>query len=414
MLILPSDADPVEEYAAAEMAAHVKQVTMIEPQIVHATDSEIQRACAGEANLLVLGRVKNNMLLRRLAKVKFFKANSNDQGYTLRTATNIFDKTNRTWLAVLCGKDPRGVLYAVRDFMHFHFYRTNTGPRLEYFRFSHAPTIKVRYLSESGCNLFSAENDDPDFMRKPSRNGYSHNVVFDKQYYLDWLSHCKITHLNMVWCNATAYDRAWNQMVAYARSRGIQVWRHYVPYRPQHEYPPEHISSVPPSSSEGDCPRDRETQTWYLNRLKQMVMQKPLIAGIVIESPYHDSVYCHCEQCRGKENPYSEKLMLEEFVTLARGLRPDLQIIRVTKNPISDQDTAVRIAEELQGISEKVDFNINTFVDRKHRIRWHDLGYEYGTYLRTYRSALKGKNVEKEVNFLYQDFQSSVNRGVIV
>ena len=310
--------------------------------------------------------------------------------------------------------DPPGVLYAVRDFCHYHLYHDGERPQLQPAQLQLAPTILVRYQSESGCNLFSADNDHADFMRKPSLNGYSRNVVFDKPYYLDWLSQWKVTQLNISWCNSPAYDAAWNSMVAYANSRGIGVWRHFVPYRPQHEYPPPHVSTESPTSRNGDCPRRPSVRQWYRERLREFVTQEPLVAGIVIESPYHDGIYCHCATCQGSKNAYSESEMLDEFVNLARSLRPDLQVIRVVNNPIPDDATAERIAAELRATSPRVDFNINTCRDRDHRRRWHALGPTYGTYLRTFRSALRGQQLDTEIDFLFNDFRLSAGNDVVV
>ena len=410
-LVVSGAADPLEEYATSELVRHLKMVTGIKPRIVHAQIAA-DEMLLGNANLIVLGRVKANALLKKLARVGFFKPNDQQQGYSIRADINPLDPTGKSWGAVLCGADPLGVLYAVRDFTHFHLYRSERGPLLNPAQISYAPTITVRYISESGCNLFSAENDQPEFMRKPSLNGYSRNVVFNKHYFIDWLSHWKVTHMNLVWCNSSAYDDAVEEMIAYAASRGIQVWRHYVPYRPQHEYPPVEVSTEPPTSRNGDCPRNPIVRNWYLDRLQQLVTQKPLIAGVVIESPYHDSIFCHCGQCRGTENRYPEKEMLDEFTGFARTLRPELQIIRVTNTPIPDQTTARKIAEHLGNLTEKVDVIINTHRDRIHRMRWHELGSGYGTYLRTFRSALKGKDVNQEIDFLYNDFRLSAERDV--
>ena len=410
-LIVSDAADPLEEYAASELAQHLRKVADINPQIVYDQNAAV-RPRMGNSNLIVLGRLQNNRVLKKLAQEGFFKPNGKEQGYSMRADTNPLDSTGESWAAVLCGADPLGVLYAVRDFTHYHLYLAESGPLLEPFRISHAPTITVRYISESGCNLFSAKNDQPDFMRKPSLNGYSREVEFDKHYFIDWLSHWKVTHMNLVWCNSSAYDSAVDEMIAYAASRGIQVWRHYVPYRPQHEYPPADVSNEPPTSRNGDCPRNPIVRRWYLDRLQQLVTQEPLIAGVVIESPYHDDIFCHCDECRGTTNPYPERAMLDEFTGLARKLRPELQVIRVTKTPIPDHATARSIAEHFRNLNEEVDIVVNTHRDRAHRMRWHDLGSRYGTYLRTFRSALKGNDVKQDIDFLHNDFRLSSERGV--
>ena len=47
--------------------------------------------------------------------------------YSLRIDVNPQDREGKRWMVVLAGADPRGVLYAVRDFCHYHFYKGVDG-----------------------------------------------------------------------------------------------------------------------------------------------------------------------------------------------------------------------------------------------------------------------------------------------
>ena len=409
LLIGPDGADAVEQYAVQELADHVERLTGRKLRITAAADH------AGElptgVNVVVLGQQKNNGVLRRLADTRVICPHDGEQGFALRVLPRSDDSAEPTWLAALCGTDPLGVLYAVRDFCHYYFYGDDDGIILRPADVSDAPAIKIRQLSESGCNLFSATNEQKRFMDSPGLNVHSRNVVFDKQYFVDWLSEWKVNWVFLLWCNYAAYDRAYEEFVAYAHSRGIKVGAFYVPYRPWHEDPPEAIRSELPSRDDGDCPRDPKIREWYLRRLVELAVRN--VDAVAIESPYHDGVYCRCPVCQGTKNPYPEDKMLAEMAEVVRKHRPGMPIVRVMKQSVPDEATARRLADQLRPLEQPPDWHMNTYIDREHRRRWHDLGPKFGTYLRTYRSALKSKSVPEELAFLFNDFRMSAERGVL-
>jgi len=412
VVIVSNRPDALQQYAASELVRHVDQVTGAKPQIVHVGD-ESADSLPADANLMILGRREDHLTLKHLAATGFYEPNTSEQGYSLRVDVNPQNPQGKHWLAVLAGADPRGVLYAVRDFCHYHFYKDADGIVLRRGRVSLAPALKVRMLSESGCNLFSATNDHDGFMHKPSLNRFSRDVVFDKHYFVDWLSEWKVTHVNFVWANFRAYRQAAKDFVAYAHSRGVRVFVHYVPYRPGHEDPPPSITKTElGSDNAADCPRDPAVRKWYTDRLTELITQEPRFDGAIIESPYHDGVYCKCDTCQGKKNPFPESVLLSEMTEIVRKHRPDMPIVRVMKQPVPDDATARRLADELKPLEGPLDWHVNTFRDREHRQRWHALGPKFGTYLRLYRSALKGVDVRAEIDFLYNDFRMSAERNV--
>ena len=413
VLIVPDRPDDLQRYAASELAGHVERTSGVKPRIVKAADVLGGRLPA-DSNAVLLGRIDDNPPLKALAEGGFFEPNLEEQGYSLRIDANPEDPAGKRWLVVLAGADPRGVLYAVRDFCHFHFYKNDGGVTLRRGRVSLAPPLKVRMLSESCCNLFTAENDHEGFMHVAHLNRFSRNVVFNKHYFVDWLSEWKVSHVNFVWGNFAAYREAAKEFVAYAHSRGIRVFFHYVPYRPGHEDPPPEVTKTElGSDNAADCPRDPAVRKWYMDRLKEMVTQEPRFDGVIIESPYHDGVYCKCDTCQGKKNPFPEDVLLAEMTEIVRANRSDMPIVRVMKQPVPDEATARRLAAELKPLEGPLDWHVNTYRDREHRKRWHDLGHKFGTYLRLYRSALKGNNVPAEIDFLYNDFRISAERGVL-
>jgi hypothetical protein len=185
VLVVPERAEPLEEFAVAELAEHVAKVTGHVPQRVCGSS-----VAAG--NSIVVGQVRSNPALARLAQQSFFRPQDGEQGYSIRADRNPHDDRGKSWLATLAGADPHGVLYAVRDFCHYCFCRDGSAVVLRPASVERTPRLKLRGLSESGCNFFSAKNDREGFMHTPKLNYFSEEVVFDKQYYVDWLSEWKV------------------------------------------------------------------------------------------------------------------------------------------------------------------------------------------------------------------------------
>ncbi|MCP4171801.1 MAG: hypothetical protein GY758_13615 [Fuerstiella sp.] len=413
ILVVSDQPDDLHQYAATELVRHVEKTTGVKPRLVKAAAIQADRLPV-DSNVIVLGQTDDNPWLKGLAQEGFFKPNANEQGYSLRIDVKPHEAQGKRWVVALAGADPRGVLYGVRDFCHFHFYKDADGVMLRRGQVSTAPALKVRMLSESCCNLFSADNDHDGFMHTAHLNRFSRNVVFNKHYFVDWLSEWKVSHVNFVWGNFAAYREPAKKFVAYAHSRGVRVFVHYVPYRPGHEDPPPTVTATKlGSDNAADCPRDPAVRKWYTDRLTELVTQEPRFDGVIIESPYHDGVYCQCEICQGKKNPFPEDVLLAEMTEIVRDKRPDMPIVRVMKQPVPDAGAGQRLAAQLKPLERPLDWHVNTYRDREHRKRWHDLGPKFGTYLRLYRSALKGKGVPAEIDFLYNDFRMSAERNVL-
>jgi len=412
VLVVPDRPEPLEEFATSELARHIKRVAGGGPKIIKSGDASAERL-AGTANRVIVGRLQSNRFLRRLAEQGRIKPNTQEQGYSLLVGSDPQDAGGKCWLVVLCGADSAGVLYGVRDFCHYRLYKSGKTAVLRPGRVLVAPRLKLRGLSESGCNLFSAKNDHKDFMHTVKHNYYSREVVFDKKYYVDWLSEWKINFVSLLWCNYEAYDEARWEFVEYAHSRGIKVLGFFVPYRPSHESPPKSISTLDPMLEQADCPRDAKVRKWYLDRLAYLVTREPRIDMIQIESPYHDGVYCPCPICRGRENPYPEDKLLEEMLAVVRKHRPEIPVVRGMKQPVPDMKAARRLAEQLRKLEGPNDWHMNTYQDREHRRRWHDLGPRFATYLRLFRSALKGADVVRDIDFLFADFRLSAEREIV-
>ncbi|MEA1951224.1 MAG: VCBS repeat-containing protein, partial [Planctomycetota bacterium] len=399
-VVVPDEPNVLEQYAIEELAKHVEQTTGRKPKVVTA-------AKAGRfdgKNVIVFGWMKNNARLRDLAQRGMFRANGDEQGFAIRIASHPKGSAAGGWLAVLCGADPRGALYAVRDFSHYYFYRDSGVVILRPVDVSLAPVIKRRQLSASGCNMFTGDNPHELFMYDVRLNRNTRSARFDKPHYIDWLSEWKINAVTLLWCNYPAYDKAYADFVRYAHSRGIWVAAFFCPLVSLHEKPGDGKGSM-------DCPRDIETRRWYLRRLIELITRKPQVDGIVMETPEHDGHYCRCEKC--KKNPYPGIKLLNEFVAEIRKHRPDMPISFSLKEPTPTAAAAKQVAERLIKLTGPTDSFGNSYRSRADRMHWHDLGPQYGTYLRPFRSRLKSKGpASEEIDGVFYDFRLAADRGV--
>ena len=410
VLVAPDQPDDLERYALAELARHVEKTTGTEPKLFKSADIE-GGGLPADSNVVILGRTDDNPDLKDLAEGGFFEPNTDQQGYSLRIDVNPDDPQRKRWLAALCGADSHGVLYAVRDFAHYYFYRESGRTVLRPAELSIAPVIKVRQLSESGCNLFSAENPHDGFMFTAHFNRDTQSATFDKHHYIDWLSEWKINTISLLWCNYPAYDEAYADCVRYAHSRGIRVVAFFCPFRPGHEKPPG--DSLEAAREGGaDCPRDPRNREWYFHRIAELITREPQVDGIALETPEHDGIRCDCPEC--KKNPYPGIKMLNELVEEIRRHRPDLPISFSLKEPTPSPQAARKVADRLVELAGPADWYSNSYRSRADRVHWHDLGPKYGTYLRPFRSRLRSKeSASVEIDGVFSDYRLAAERGVL-
>lgn len=407
VVVAPDSADALGQYTVRELTGHVEQLTGRKPEVLAAAKGELP---AGK-NVIVFGRLENNPVLRTLADQGKVRPNDDEQGFAIRIGKRSEESSAGTWLAVLAGADAHGCLYAVRDFVHYYFYRDGDRAVLRPADVSYAPAIKVRQLSESGCNLFSADNPHENFMFTVHYNRDTKSATFDKHHYVDWLSEWKINTISLLWCNYPAYDEAYADCVRYAHSRGIRVVAFFCPFRPGHEKPAD---DSPEAGSEGgaDCPRDARNREWYFRRIVELITREPRVDGIALETPEHDGIRCGCAEC--KKDPYPGIKMLNELVVEIRKHRPDLPIRFSLKEPTPSSEAAKEVAARLITLDGPLDLYSNSFRSRADRVHWHDLGPKYGTYLRPFRSRLRSKeSAWEEIDGVFWDFRLAAERGVL-
>ena len=130
-------ARPARGVRRHELVKHVERVTGQAPQTTRGGSVK-----AGNRNLI--GRPEGSPAIHRLAREGFFQLGRAEQGYSLRIDRNPHDQQGGSWLAVICGADPQGVLYGVRDFSHYHFYKEDSRVVLRPARVELAPRLKLQ------------------------------------------------------------------------------------------------------------------------------------------------------------------------------------------------------------------------------------------------------------------------------
>ena len=103
VLVAPDRADPLEEFAVSELAAHVEKITGTAAEIRKPADDS-RDPLRSDTHLLVIGRQESNPLVGQLAQRGFFEANDEEQGYSLRVDAN--PGSPGGWLAVCAGPIP--------------------------------------------------------------------------------------------------------------------------------------------------------------------------------------------------------------------------------------------------------------------------------------------------------------------
>lgn len=403
VIVAPENLAPLEQYALSELADHVANTFGSAPRIVAPGDS----VPAGALEIL-FGRIETNPRLASLAAEGAFRPNRQEQGFAIHVPQG---DSEAALTIVLCGADEHGLLWAVRDFSHFHLYSDGGKPVIEPANVSFAPVIKCRQISESGCNLYECENPHEKFMFTCHFNRDTTKAEFAKKYYVDWLSEWKINVAGMLWCNYPVYDEAYADFVRYAHSRGVKVVAFMCPFRPGHEKPPgEGLEAG--SEGAGDCPRDPENRRWYFNRLVELITREPLVDGICLETPEHDGIACPCPECR--KNPYPGVQMLNELVAEIKKHRPDLPISFSLKEPTPNREAAEAVLKRLIPLDGPHDWYSNSYVSRDDRAHWHAVSHQCGTYLRPFRTRLRSKSPEaEEIDGVYYDFRLAAENGVI-
>lgn len=394
-------------FARTELARRIKDLSGAEPIAMPAARAE--ESVLRNSDVVMIGTAESHARLKRLLSQDWLKPSpTNVQGYTLRIGASPFDPQKQHWLAALAGADDLGTLNAVRDFCHYHLPQKGGPAAIRAANVQTAPRIQARILSEGGTCLFSPTLDP--FARDKVREliGRGESLVFDKQYYVDWLSEWKATHLVVWWCNTEAHRKPWREFVDYARARGLKVVRGFVPYRSLHEFPPSEIGSLDRPPGTADCPREPRIREWYLQRLRQLMTEQPL-DGMCLESPYHDECYCRCPKCKDSRLPEME--MMEPFYKLARAVKPGLLVMRSLKSPTTEGASAARHKAEILQLGDNVDWHLNTFPATSDQQRWLDLGPRCGTYLRLFRVALLGKDPATEIGAVLDHFRMSAERG---
>jgi len=121
MVIVVSNASQgVEHYAMEQLAAHVAKVAGVPPRVIPALEAEALFAEPAKV-LIVLGIASSHAFYEKVVAMESPVVPAEEQGYVIWTGRT--PESANGLCAGLLGHDGPGLLYAVRDFAHYVFYR---------------------------------------------------------------------------------------------------------------------------------------------------------------------------------------------------------------------------------------------------------------------------------------------------
>lgn len=196
----------VEKYAVNEA---VKVISQHVPYTLTVRDvSQMDPAQYKDFNILFLGTLQSNASLKALAEMGVFTPPGQAEGFCIKVTASPYGENRK--IAVLCGTDPSGALYAVRDFAHEYVARQ---------QFNHFNTVY-----NIPFKLFVDEM--PDFTHAcspyfPLRGAWTWgHTILDYRRFIEHMSRFKLNCLTL-WNDFVPVNAG--DIIRYAHDRGIRV-----------------------------------------------------------------------------------------------------------------------------------------------------------------------------------------------
>lgn len=195
----------VERYAVNEVNKIIAQYV---PYILTVHESSIPKEDLKEHNVLFIGTTKSNRYLRELAEKGELAVPDKAEGYSIKVMNSPYGPDRK--VAMLCGADPSGALFAVRDFYHHY---------VEKQLYNHFNTVyNIPYA------LFV--DTMPDYERSsapafPLRGAWTWgHTIRNYKRYIENMSRWKMNCLTL-WNDFVPLNA--KELVEYAHDRGIKV-----------------------------------------------------------------------------------------------------------------------------------------------------------------------------------------------
>ncbi len=298
-MIAPRADDGIEAYTNSE----VGRVFLEHLEVAVENAVDISHEQLRGSNLVAVGTVGNNRLIKRLVETGFVKSIEKQQGYSISCAPDPRD--NSRWILVIVGADTNGALYGLRDLEHYYLknFKVEDGKLLaESFAATDYPRIEYRGHWVWGCNM-------------P-----------DKKAWMENMSRWKLNEL-IHWDNYPP-EKA-KEYVDFAHSRGIRViWGFGWGWNPDWNF------EIPEGFDHGTgkgvqmCGSSEFNKKFYQREILKKVRNLYVPTGCdgIYFQAFTEVPKCRCELCKAKSKG---RIMLEFVNPIVDAIKkefPDLWI----------------------------------------------------------------------------------------
>ncbi len=159
-------------------------------------------------NLIVVGTVESNCILKTLSEKGFYKPNCKKEGYSIKIADNPYDGENK--IIIVCGSDDNGTLYGAAELIE------SVIPYLDNI------DAEQRYPDVTFDNEFFKDYEVQDSPSFKMRGIWSWgHVVYDYRRYIENMAHLKMNTL-ILWNDHVPLNI--DDVIEEAHSWGIKIY----------------------------------------------------------------------------------------------------------------------------------------------------------------------------------------------
>jgi hypothetical protein len=294
----------VEQFAAQGLSQHLESTCGTVAHVLR-TNQRIPKRLLAVPRVLI-GTVKSHPELRRLTESGELSPPSRSEGFAIKTLADPLNPSRKA-LAV-CGADPRGALWAVRDLCHYHWIGKKKS----------LPSVDVSFAPKHVRRIVLSWD----------------YYIADPFVFIDRISEWK---LNGLYICGHPFLLEQPEIFDYAASRGVDIglamgifsWEftriniHRMPsWLP--EAPPAYVKRSP--DGRVICPSDKRSSRWQVNRIVEIVRAMPKLKGFMLQTGIIDFPDCSCATCSKLSADEMFLLMARPVIEAVKKERPDMYI----------------------------------------------------------------------------------------
>jgi len=208
-VITPSTNNGLDDYVISE----VKRIFLEHLEVKVSTIQHDNFVSQEGENIIIIGTIGNNSILRHLSKNGFINEIKIRQGYSIRCALNPSDK--KSWILAILGSDENGTLYGLRDLEHYYlgnFINVNGNLCAKYFEATDYPRIEYRGHWVWGVNM----PDKKAWMENMSRWKLNELIEWDNYPPEKSREYVEFAHnrgIRVIWGFGWGWNPDWNYVI---------------------------------------------------------------------------------------------------------------------------------------------------------------------------------------------------------